>query len=271
MGKRWGRGFILEKTMYCTDMFRMPLLNLMLLLLLPCMSMAAEPLHVVTLDAPPMVVATESGITGLAAELANEGLKRAGYLPDIELMPWKRAVFMAKEGRVDALFYAVFNKERDYYFYYPNVPLFQIEIVALKRMHNKLEIDPDADNLDRWRIGIGRGYSYGPKVEKFIDKAGFRRVELTASNDINVTKLLENRVDIVLVDRALGRYFIEKYSKKLEFVTNSSGELVILDSRSAYLVFSKKTRTQRDAERFSEALRSMMADGTYDEILSRYQ
>ncbi len=208
----------------------------------------------------------------MAIELAQEGLKRAGFAPDIEIMPWKRAVFMAKEGEADALFYAVLNKERTRFFHYPETPLFTLQVVALKRAKSTIEINHgNYDNLNRWTLGVGRGFSYGAKVRYFIQAAQFERVESTTSNEINVSKLLDNRVDLILIDRALGRSFIDKHREKLEFVTDSTGNIAILDSHNAYLVFSKKTRTERDAVNFSKALRSMKEDGTYQEILARYQ
>ncbi len=247
------------------------LILLISLLLLPNAAMADNPLHVVTLEAPPMVISTETGITGMAAELALEGLQRAGFDPEVELMPWKRAVFMAKHGDADALFYAVLNKERTHFFHYPNVPLFTIEIVALKRAKSVLEINPGFENLGRWKLGIGRGFSYGLKIQHFIDMAQFQKIESTTSNDINVVKLMDHRIDLLLVDRVLGKSFMKQYPGKMEFVTDSAGKMAVLDSRSAYLVFSKETQTKEDAERFSDAIRSMMKDGTYEAITSRYQ
>ncbi|MGL1863194.1 MAG: transporter substrate-binding domain-containing protein [Pseudodesulfovibrio sp.] len=235
--------------------------------------MSGDPLFVVTLDAPPMVIVNDDGLSGMAAELARESLLRAGFDPVFQIAPWKRAVYMTVNGDTDALFYAVFNEERDKVFHYPKVPLFKIEIVALKRAKSAVVITPDLKGLEKWVIGIGRGFAYGPKVMEFIDRAGFKKVEVTASNDINFGKLMDHRIDLLLADKNLARYFRDKpgMGGETDFVRDEEGEIVVLNSMDVYLVFSKKTRSAEDAARLSDALNAMKADGTYLSILRRYQ
>lgn len=228
---------------------------------------------VVTLDAPPMVIVEKEKLTGMAVELAQKAFERAGYVPKIQIAPWSRAVYMTKHGLADALFYAVYNDERAQYFYYPDSSLFTIDLVALKRKGTDIVIAPNAPSLKRWVLGIGRGFAYGPKFFKFIERAEFKKVEETASNDLNFKKLLDHRIDMLVADKALARYFLEQPETqgRAEYVRDEKGRVAIFDSMDAFMVFSKEASSAEDARRFSDALETMKYDGTYHSIVDRYQ
>lgn len=248
-------------------------LALILFFVMTVPASAGEELHVATLDAPPMVIVKGDEITGMAADLARAALERAGYEPTIDVVPWKRAVHMASLGDADALFYAVHNDEREKVFHYPSVPLFRIDIVALKQKDSAIVVFPPYQGLKRWTIGLGRGFAYGPKVMDIVDQADFKKVEITASNDLNFMKLLEYRIDILLADRTLAQHLRNKPEAKgqVDFVLDDKGEIVVFDSMDVYLVFSRKTRRAEDAKRLSDALEAMKADGSYQAIVDRYQ
>jgi len=254
-------------------MFRIILYIFAALILLPLAATAQTKLRIVTLEAAPMVMVKDGEIYGMAAELAHEALLRMDVEPQIEIAPWTRAVYMAKHGLADGLFYAVYNEERAKYFHYPRVPLFTVDIIALKRTKSSVIVPPDYSGLTRWKLGVGRGYSYGEKLQDFIEKARFSKVEETASNALNFKKLLDHRIDLLIADRALARYFIEmpEHQGKADFVRNEQGDVMIFDKRKVYLVFSKITTTALDAERLSKALESMKEDGSYQKIIAKYQ
>lgn len=220
-----------------------------------------------------MVVSVEDGFTGMAAELAIMALARAGYDTELEIAPWVRAVYMAETGDADALFYASRTPEREKVFHYPELPLFTVEIVALKRAGSKLVINSNYSGLSDNVLGVGRGFAYGPKSKELIQRAHFKEVQTTASNDLNFEKLLDRRIDMLLVDKALARFFMEKPGAvgKSDYVRDSEGAVVVLDSLSVYLVFSKATMTADDAVRLNQALKSMQDDGSFQEVINRYQ
>lgn len=249
------------------------LLLILILVLFPSTARAEDFIRVVSLEAPPMVMEEDGQVSGMAAELALEGLERAGYEVELTLTPWVRAVYMAKHGLADALFYAVYNDDRAKLFYYPQQPLFTVDVVALKRTKARIVINSEYTGLNDWVLGKGRGFAYGPKVLDFVDRAHFKRVEEASSNDTNFKKLLDSRIDILLVDRVLARYFMEKPDSLglTEIVKDEEGNIAVLDSMAAYLIFSKVTQEKQDADRFSEALKSMIEDGSYQTILNRYQ
>ena len=235
---------------------------------------AQDMLHVVTMNAPPMVIVREDGLTGMAADLAQEALSRAGFKYRIEIAPWKRAVYMASVGLADALFYPLYSEERAKVFYYPSTPLFSIDLVALRRADSGVTIrPPDYKGLENYTLGVGRGFNYGLKAKEIIRKAGFKRIEETAFNKQGFQQLLSGRVDLMLIDRTLASYFLKlpETRGKADYTRDEQGGMQILDSRDGYMVFSRKTTTAEDAERFSRALDAMKLDGTYQAIVDKYQ
>lgn len=254
-------------------MLRYVVFFLFILLLIPTDAMVKGPLHVVSMVAPPMVMVKDGQITGMAADLAREGLKRAGYDYVIQLVPWKRAVNMVKAGSADALFYPIYTDERAGFFYYPATPLFSIDLVALKRADSDIVIRPGYEGLHTAVLGVGRGFKYGPKAQELLEKAHFKRVEETATNELGFRKLLAGRIDLMLMDRTLARHFLDlpETFGQADFVRDEQGRLLILDSKNGYMVFSRKTSSSVDADKFDRALESMKQDGSYQIIIDRYQ
>lgn len=237
---------------------------------LPAMAMT---LKVVTLYSPPLSYEERGNVVGFAAELVREGVRRIGHEADITIMPWKRALFMTRFGEADAIFYAVKTKEREQWFYYPEEFLVVETTVILQRANENLNITPDKRNFPNVRLGVGRGYYYGPKLKDFVENSTFEAVEEANSIETNFAKLLERRIDIFLADFYLARHFINKNASKdvVEIIRKEDGFPLAFDSVKAYLAFSKETMSQDIADAFSKALAGMKQDGTYKRILDTYR
>ncbi|QJB55634.1 transporter substrate-binding domain-containing protein [Pseudodesulfovibrio sp. zrk46] len=246
---------------------------LAVLLLIPGPGMADNSIRVVSLNAPPMIMVKNDKITGLAADLAKEAFHRAGYSPQLQLVPWKRALYMVTNGQADALFYAIYTEERAKVLRYPSIPLFTIDLVALKRAKSAIVIKPNFRGLQQWVLGVGRGFTYGPKAQRFIDGAAFNRIETTNNNELGFRKLLGNRIDLHIMDKALAHHFLAdpKDGHKADYVRDEQGEIYIIDSLKGYMVFSRQTTSKTDVALFTKALESMHEDGTYQKILDTYQ
>lgn len=229
---------------------------------------SAKDMRLVTLFSPPLAYEKDGEVTGTAVEVVREGLRRMGLLATIEIMPWKRAVFMTRFGEADALFYAVRTEEREKWFHYPDESLVIEATVAIKRRGGNVSLHPDKTENRNIRLGVGRGYYYGPKLEAFLKNSHFMKVEEATTIESNFHKLLEGRIDVFLSDLALARHFIKKRASRdvIEIVSDADGHPVTLDSVESYLVFSRETVDADVARRFGEVLREMKADGTYEQI-----
>ncbi len=247
--------------------------TLILLVCLTTVDVHAATLRVVTLYAPPMAFEERGEVVGLAADLVRKGLTRMGHNVEISIVPWTRAIFMTRHGDADAIFYAVKNKEREAWFHYPEEHLVKETTVLLKRAGSYMGWNSDEQDYSRIRLGTGRGYYYGPKLNKFLETTPFSAVEEATSIDLNFAKLKEGRIDLFLADLYLVKYFMRthNHNEAVEIVPNNDGTPLILDSVKSYLAFSKTTMPASIAEEFSQELSQMKKDGTYENIISQYR
>lgn len=244
------------------------------ILILACaVSAHAQKLRVVTLYYPPLAFEQRGEVEGYAAAIVREGLRRIGHEADISITPWKRALFMTRFGEADAIFYAVRNEEREAWFHYPEEHLVVEATVALRRTGTDVVLRHGQTDYSDYRLGIGRGFYYGPKLKAFLENSEFAKVEEATSMELNFSKLIEGRLDVLLADLNFARYFIKKKAAKglVEIVVDNQGEPIILDSVNSHLAFSRETMTPEIADQFSNALREMKADGTYERLAKPYQ
>lgn len=241
--------------------------------LLVAFTVHAETLSVVTLYSPPLAYEQNGKVIGLAADMVREGLKRMGYEADISIVPWKRAVFMTRFGEADAIFYAVKKPEREAWFHYPDEPLVQETTVLMKRIGNNFGWTSEQRDFSGLRLGVGRGYYYGPKLKRFLEDTSFKVVEEATSFDLNFAKLAEGRLDIFLADLHVAEYFMRENSVRdvAEIVTNADGIPYVLDSVNSYLAFSRRTMSLEVTEKFSETLKGMRQEGVTEQIIKKYR
>ncbi len=104
---------------------------------------------------------------GYVVEITTEALHRAGYIADIEALPWARAVAQAEAG--DGLVTGFSRTpERDELFAYSDA-LYDDRVVLVTRRGADFPFESLAD-LAGHSVGIQRGSSYGPALEVMLDQ-----------------------------------------------------------------------------------------------------
>jgi polar amino acid transport system substrate-binding protein len=139
------------------------LLALGALLLFAGTAQGQTPLHVLTsAQTAPKTYIDHGKPTGYLVEIAAEALRRAGYLPDIEALPWARAVAEAEAGNG---LLAGFSRtaERDRLFEYSDA-LYEDRVVLVTRRGADFPFAGLADLAGR-TIGLPRAGSYGPELD----------------------------------------------------------------------------------------------------------
>lgn len=247
-------------------------LLLALVLIVPA-TVQARDLSIATLLAPPIAFLDHGKPTGYGVEIVTEALRRAGFSSTTVIVPWKRGLFMTRNGELDGLFYTVRNTERLDWFHFPKEHLLIEATVMVKRREDVFAVGPDYLQYESRALGIGRGYYYGPKLKRFLEEGVFLRIEEANSIDLNFKKLLGGRIDMFLADADSAHHFLktEDHKGKAEIVTDAAGNPLLFDAVKSYLAFSRKTVTEEEAQKFSEALSKMKRDGTYDAIIGKYQ
>lgn len=248
------------------------LFTALLLLVLLAVPAKARTLRIVSLEAPPLVYSIGRNTYGALVDVVVQGLARMGHDVEIQLMPWSRALASVRYGDADAIFYAIRTPEREEYLHFPEEPLWQERTVAVQLINGSVPLDADLANARNVRLGVGRGYYYGPRLEKLMQGGMFAAVEPVVNAGDNLKKLLGGRIDAFLTDylNALKLLRDHAVGARLEIVSELDGRPAVLGSYPSYLAFSREAVPGDMAQSFSAVLQEMKRDGTYEKIMSHY-
>lgn len=228
------------------------------------LSTAAQTPHLTfaTCEFPPYYSAGMPG-AGPISEIITEAYNRMGYRVEIQFYPWARALALGEHGAVDGLVGVWHSKERERWFLFSN-PLPGNEIILMKVKGKGPERFTTMEALKPFRIGTVRGYANPPG----FDTAGLQVEEVT--DDLqNLRKLYHHRIDLVLIDKGVGRYLV---SQKMPEAAASFEELdPALEYKHLYLVIPKKVKNASQLlETFNQGLALLTKEGTVKTILARH-
>lgn len=230
-------------------------------------------LRAVSLEAPPFCFVENGETKGLAVDVTREALHRMGVGMTFDILPWKRCLHMLREGEADVLLMAVKNPERMEYMHYPEENLAYEINVAFKRAGDPITLEPDLAGSETLRVGYGSGFSYGPLLDKAIAEKRFRKLDPALYVGRNLEKLVIGRVDIVVGSRETGLHAAKLLGLRdaIEVVTDKNGDEVIFTQIKVYAPFSNKTISAEFVKQFSQSLKSVKDDGTYNRIIDQYR
>jgi polar amino acid transport system substrate-binding protein len=200
---------------------------------------------------------------GYTTEITREALKRVGYELKIKWLPWKRALVMAEKGIFDGLGASYYTTQRAKVFEYSNI-VANTQTVFFKLKDKDIKY-LKLEDLKPYKIGIGAGYAY-PK--SFTD-ADYLNKEIANKLELNVKKLLNKRVDLIIGSKKVILSSINKNFKD----DNDKFEMVLppLESLPLYISFSKKSPNYlQKIKDFNRGLDMIKSDGTYDKIMEKY-
>ncbi len=229
------------------------------LLSLP-VSALAEKLLFVTSDQPPYVMSENGQPAGLDIDVIRELCRRLGVEAEIQVLPWKRALYHTEKGDADAIFAPRHTEERAKFLYYPSEPFIIERTVILVPKGSGIKIN-SLDDLKGKVVGTVRGYSYDPK---FDTEKGIEKVE--CNDDAELVKIFaKGRISLTAGSEGSMKYLCKKAGFEAETV-------YVLNDAPTYLAFSKAKgeKGKALAEKFSQALRQLKDDGFFKKIESKY-
>jgi len=226
----------------------------------------AEPesksLSLITNTWPPYVDSSLPG-QGLAVELVNEALERAGYKTTVTIETWPRAMEGTRLGIYDGIVAAWYTEQRDKDFYYSDEYLVnKLRVMKLKQLEGDYF---ELAHLEGKRLGIITDYAYG------VDFSKIENIQLVEESYVikNVLNLANNKVDFIIVDERTVSAEINKYlstqKDKFEFLD------IKIPVRPLYFVTSKSDPSNLEIiQRFNSALKTMKNTGAYNELVNRW-
>ena len=203
---------------------------------------------------------SQSEHSGFTNRVIREALNRQGYSVEFRYWPWKRALEIARSGKVDATSFWYISAENKRDFLYSQAISEHKEVFFYLKQNNipnweKLE------DLKELRIGATRGFTY---TEAFwrLHKAGVLDVEEVDNDELNFKKLLRGRIHIFPAEEHVGwvelRHQIEKPETLVATLTKP------LANQLGHLLFPKvNEKSDVLVKAFNNGLQSMKDDGTF--------
>ncbi|KZL41960.1 amino acid ABC transporter substrate-binding protein [Pseudomonas syringae pv. syringae] len=231
----------------------------LLVVLLMAQANAAEKLRLVADPWPPFTDALLLN-GGLATDIVNTALRRAGYTTLYEQVPWARAMLGLSQGRHDVLINAWFSEERK------KVGQFSAQYLLNRVRFIKRKDSPIGtlthEQLHRYVIAVVRGYAYAPA---FDNDTELQKVPVQNFSTA-IRMLAAERVDLTLEDEYVARYNLamepDEVRDRVEFLPGS------LSENSLHILVSlKNPHHDKIVADFDREITAMKADGTYDELL----
>lgn len=202
---------------------------------------------------------------GIAPDVIRETFKRMGYRVRIELVPWKRAQEMVKDGDADGFFSAYRTSERETAYTFPAEPIIIERNVFVVRKNSNIKFDGDISKLSQYGIGTFIGYN---TLDKYIESGQIVTVDRSGNINEGLYKLISGDRGVDLIVNT--DYIIWYAAKKLNMSDQLKELSPPLTVNPSYLVFSKKKNMTEIAAKFGEELIRLKADGTYERIIKKY-
>ena len=132
----------------------------------------------------------------------------SGLELDIHYMPWQRARsnVVSKESDISISWIKNHSRQADFLF---SKPIGKSETVFYAKSQSDLSID-NIQSLKDLKVGHVRGYSLPPEVKQAIDNNQCT-LDLSKDDHQNLLKLIRGRVDVIVTEQRVVKYYIEKY------------------------------------------------------------
>jgi len=223
----------------------------------------------------------ENGKTkGIVIDVVKEVFKRMNEPISIRFVTWTNALRNIKNGKFDALSLIYKNKEREKYGDYSSEVLIPQKMTLFVRNDSKITFDGNLSKFEKYKIGVIRGFSYGPIFDTAV-KNGTIKVDETRSLKQNISKLLVGRYDIIIdgryvildeltaINKKESNTIVKKLSKnKYKYVLKELSPPI--ETMLAYMMFSKKNKLTKIRDKFDLTLKEMKEDGSYQRILESF-
>ncbi|WP_187759734.1 substrate-binding periplasmic protein [Thiospirochaeta perfilievii] len=217
---------------------------------------------------PPYSYVVDDKIVGYDIDVIREIESRLGLTISVEAVPWNRLLKYIESGQVDGGFSLFKNSERESWAKFTSIPIHRSRFTIFTRKDNQFVFN-NLDDLIGKNIGLDRGFLIS---DEFDELKSNKTISVIESEDASINfKLLENK----RIDCYIGNYFTSLYVlnmlDKLDEFSIIKRDLV--PSRSAYLVFSKKSKIGNiDAliARITKTLEELEIDGTLERISKKY-
>jgi polar amino acid transport system substrate-binding protein len=192
---------------------------------------------------------------GVMSAIVEEAFEKMEYNLKIEYHPWKRALALSKNNKnYDGVFPAYYSDDRakDYYISDP----IGSSTVGFAQRKNSPILYRDLRDLKKYSIGVVSGYVNEKEFDKLVSKK-LLKVKPVSSDLINLKKLINKRLDTLVIDKLNMQYLISKYHILSKNKDNIEFNQKALEIKPLYVLFKKTKEGKELLKEFNRALKEV--------------
>lgn len=212
-------------------------------------------------DDPPFQIVNKDGsLSGLTVDVCKEIQKRVGSTDKIQVVPWARGLNEVNTKPNTILFSMTRTAERNPLYKWVG-PVNEISFALYSKSDSNIKINNLNDAKKLKAIGV-----YNQDVrDQYLTKQGFTNLERVTDNNINIKKVMTNRLDV---------YADSNDSYKSNAVAAGYKEsdlkpVYVFMKSQLYIAMSKETPTET-VNKWNKALEDMKKDGSFKKIYDKY-
>lgn len=208
---------------------------------------------------PPYYYEHNGELVGVCIDLVNNVAQTLDLKITYKQYPWKRLLYNAQNGHIDAVMPLFRTAERDTFLYMENLDLVDEENSLFTWKNNKIKFDGSFENIQSYKIGVVTGYSYGEKFDRYVN---FNKV--VTQNDKHLVEMFKHK----RFDVGIGSQDVVMFNAKKE---NIADQIKFLEPHITkdplYIGFSRVKGLEDLSRQFSAALNRLKSTKEYQVIL----
>jgi len=214
----------------------------------------------------PPYMSSELPEYGVLSELVSRAFEEEGYRVEYGFYPWSRSMAMTRAGVSTGSLGWLKNDSREKDFFY-SLPIWRTQDIIISRKDHQVHWNTVSDLKD-YRIGASMGYYYGDEFQA-MEKMGELDVERVMVESQNFKKLLVDRIDLMIAEKYVAQYWLEKTLLDSQIDKIKVGEIPLRDD-SLYLIISRREADGAAiVESFNKGLIKLKQSGEYEKIVSK--
>lgn len=223
---------------------------------------AGTELKFATQEFAPFVYQIEGVVSGPVVDIIVEACKEMKINCSFESLPWPRAQFYVRKGKMHGLFVLAWNEERSEWLSF-SPPITNTEYGFFVRSDNSLKYRQPS-NIKGYTIGVYGPSNTSKSLRKIKDEMKDIKIDMTPYDEFAFKKLSAARVDAVYSNRDAGYALIKKLGLKNIRYAGTHKKL------KYYIALSKDFTNTKIATEFNSTLVDLQSRGVTQKILDKY-
>lgn len=217
-------------------------------------------LQLVTEDYPPITFMQDGKVSGFAAEVVQEILKRQNIPDNTRMMAWDDAYNLALKKKNVVLFSTTRTDKREMLFKWVG-PIGSYHDILYAKKGSGIVINSMEDAKKVGKIGVVDGWF----SNEFLTGLGFKNLKSTKLPTDNARKLVEGKLDLC----AFTDMTAPEILREAGFGMDEIVPAYVIKTYEFYIAFSRGT-SDEIVNRWRQSFNDMKADGTFDRISGKW-